>query len=523
LSREWTSEKLFSSIDESDFILRSIRPWARVVLEDISGVKLTDPQSDRLVGFWLLHLVHQIVGLDHSTRATQPPSENSLRLQIPRSQREHMSLAYNNADYRNRYLKLIHDLESCNHQLDSLSLERISLKSQGVLREAREKVRRISSQRSSGERRAIWIIDPYLKLNYGERLAAKRRTSQFFSWIPAHYSPESGRNELAWSKRLELSRSIEITDHESLARALVPLLVPCGYAEDLADSFRELSRYAPIPPRVLYTANGLQSSFTFQLAASLWGDSETFVCVHQHGGHTGLDKRHVLEDLEVELSHRYYTFGWTDERSKTRALPIAQPRNGSRVAQTRLLLMSLESSPFTYRLQPFCVADHVDLCLKETSEFLNESIHKESIVVRCRDVEAHTLGLATMGIQMEAIRGLGTKSIARSSLVVHNYLGTSWLESLAMNVPTVCFIPPGIHLFRASAQPFADRLQQVGILHYSGLDAAKFVNGFRGDPSSWWNSAEVQEAREAFVARYANFSDNWLEAWQTEFESLLAE
>lgn len=49
------------------------------------------------------------------------------------------------------------------------------------------------------------------------------------------------------------------------------------------------------------------------------------------------------------------------------------------------------------------------------------------------------------------------------------------------------------------------------------------MNGLRGDPSSWWNSAEVQEAREAFVARYANFSDNWLEAWQTEFESLLAE
>jgi len=145
------------------------------------------------------------------------------------------------------------------------------------------------------------------------------------------------------------------------------------------------------------------------------------------------------------------------------------------------------------------------------------------MVVRCREAEAQTLGLATMGIQMEALRGFGAKSIARSALVVHNYLGTSWLESLAMNVPTVCFIPPGIHSFRASAQPFADRLQQVGILHYSGLDAARFVNGFRGDPSSWWNSAEVQEVREAFVARYANFSDNWLEAWQTEFEALLSE
>jgi len=33
----------------------------------------------------------------------------------------------------------------------------------------------------------------------------------------------------------------------------------------------------------------------------------------------------------------------------------------------------------------------------------------------------------------------------------------------------------------------------------------------------------VQEAREAFVARYANFSENWLPAWMEEFERLLAE
>ncbi|MGA0378969.1 MAG: hypothetical protein ACO3NS_07560, partial [Ilumatobacteraceae bacterium] len=71
-------------------------------------------------------------------------------------------------------------------------------------------------------------------------------------------------------------------------------------------------------------------------------------------------------------------------------------------------------------------------------------------------------------------------------------------------------------------QPFVDALARVGIIHYSGHEAARFVNALRGDPSAWWKSVEVQEAREAFVARYANFSDDWLDAWQDEFESLLA-
>ncbi|MEY3615035.1 MAG: hypothetical protein RLZZ518_35, partial [Actinomycetota bacterium] len=117
----------------------------------------------------------------------------------------------------------------------------------------------------------------------------------------------------------------------------------------------------------------------------------------------------------------------------------------------------------------------------------------------------------------------GPIAASRAKLVIHNYVGTSWLETLAMNIPTVCFIPVGVHRFRAAAQPFADELVRVGILHYSGSDAAKFVNSFRGDPTSWWSSAEVQEAREHFVARYANFSHDWLPAWRTEFERLLDE
>ena len=92
-----------------------------------------------------------------------------------------------------------------------------------------------------------------------------------------------------------------------------------------------------------------------------------------------------------------------------------------------------------------------------------------------------------------------------------------------MDVPTVCFYDRRIFRPRAAAQPFIDAMANVGIIHYSGREAADFVNSLRGNPSSWWRLAEVQEAREAFVARYANFSENWLEAWQAEFESLLAE
>ena len=76
-------------------------------------------------------------------------------------------------------------------------------------------------------------------------------------------------------------------------------------------------------------------------------------------------------------------------------------------------------------------------------------------------------------------------------------------------------------LFRS--RPYFELLSRVGVLHHSGADAARFVNDLKGDPSSWWSKPEVQDAREKFVARYANFSENWLPGWMDEFERLLEE
>jgi putative transferase (TIGR04331 family) len=275
-------------------------------------------------------------------------------------------------------------------------------------------------------------------------------------------------------------------------------------------------------PRFLYSANGSQLNLPYQVVSSGWGAEGTRILSHQHGGHQGLDEIHAGEEYEIRASDVHYSFGWTDDRPNVKVLPAAMPSRARARAAGRLLLMTLADTDVVYRLQPFCVPSHVQRCASQTRSFLSELRWPSTPIVRGsrRDIDALRLD---SHYNLEGFEKPGSISASSSSLVVHNYLGVTWLETLAMNVPTVCFIPLGIHSFRATAQPFADRLQQVGILHYSGRAAAKFVNGLRGDPSSWWNSAEVQEAREAFVARYANFSDSWLEAWQTEFESLLSE
>ena len=106
-------------------------------------------------------------------------------------------------------------------------------------------------------------------------------------------------------------------------------------------------------------------------------------------------------------------------------------------------------------------------------------------------------------------------------MVVHNYLGSSWLETMALDIPSVCFYDPGTYSFRPESQPFIDELHRVGIMHSSGRAVASFVNSVRKNLDDWWRSAEIQDARRQFIERYANFSPDWREQWEREFQSVV--
>jgi putative transferase (TIGR04331 family) len=319
--------------------------------------------------------------------------------------------------------------------------------------------------------------------------------------------------------RFALADDVDSLEPEDVIRRLLPLTMPLGYAEALPDVQTRL--HSLRPPRLLYSANANQMHLPYQIASAMWSGKGATVVSHQHGGHQGLDVAHAGEEYEARASHLHYTFGWSDHRSNVRPLVTAPPAVKRPMKSDRLLLMTLADSDSTYRLQPFCTPDHVQVVARETRQFLSDLNWSADVVIRGShsDVEVlHTQHFT----RIDDLSISGATSASRAALTVHNYLGMSWLETLALDIPTVCFIPTGIHKFRAAAQPFADALIRVGVLHYSGSEAAKFVNSLHGNPAAWWQSAEVQEAREAFVARYANFSDNWLEAWTEEFERLLS-
>ena len=101
------------------------------------------------------------------------------------------------------------------------------------------------------------------------------------------------------------------------------------------------------------------------------------------------------------------------------------------------------------------------------------------------------------------------KRFLESEIVVHNYLGTSYIETMMLNVPTICFYDPNVYLFREEARDLMYDLESVGVIHRSAESAVEFMNKIEGKIQDWWLGGDVQFAKDCFLYKYADSSPQW--------------
>jgi len=373
---------------------------------------------------------------------------------------------------------------------------------------------------------AVRVVDPYLKITAMAELKAALQSRRCMRWASVVTPPQPAAPSL--DKRLAIAKSDVAADASSTLRRMIALTAPIDLVEQHHMLASSVMARLDERVRVIYTANAHQSSTMFRHMMYAQRELGSRVLIHQHGGGYGIDEQHLGEDHDIALSDTFYTWGWhrSNEGHRVRALPTAFPSRSSGPPSVPALLMSLPVTSHFYRLQPFLLPSHVTHVVDETINFVNALSDGAALRVRSSGADpfpVDRLRKAGAIVSVDDCREPGALAASRAQLVIHNYLGTSWLETLAMNVPTVCFYDPVIYRPRETARPLFEALLRVGVLHRSGADAARFVNQLKGDPGAWWNSPDVQVARRALVVRHANFSDNWRDVWQAEFERLLAE
>lgn len=306
---------------------------------------------------------------------------------------------------------------------------------------------------------------------------------------------------------------------ERFIRLSLPEIIPICYLEGYGQLVQQVESLPwPKRPQFIYTANNFDMDEIFKLWTGSRVEEGIPYIAGQHGNHAGTHvywgKQYVTEQA---ASSKFLTWGWTNDDANNIpafVFTIAGKKFKRCNSKGGLLLIEFDNQD---RQGP--QDDYFEFGIFQEEQFrfverLPEAIRHQLVIrlhpssrnscwsgkQRWKDISPNT-HIEPYGTPLQNL-------IDQSRLVVHSYDSTGILETLALNIPTICFWHGGLNHLLPSAKPYFELLRSAGILADTPEQAAKFITCHWGNIGEWWESSKVQDARETFCNQYARVEKN---------------
>jgi len=307
----------------------------------------------------------------------------------------------------------------------------------------------------------------------------------------------------------------------NIAADMIPRQIPIVYIEGYR-ALRKQTDHLPWPrnPKVIFTSNAYGSDDTFKEWAAKKIESGTPLVIGQHGGHYGGGLWSFSEDHQIAVSDKFLSWGWKDDRHSSKIIPVGQlkyktPLGIDHGAQKKLLMVSGAMPRYSYFMYSAIVArqwlDYFEDQVKFVAT-LPDALRSE-VLLRLYPLD---YGWAQKMRWYDQFPDLAVDDgqsrmddlIRQSRIYISTYNATTFLESFTMNVPTVIFWNPEHWELRASAQPYFDTLERVGIFHRTPESAAIHVGKVWDDVNAWWADPGLQKAVAEFKQVFCHIPDD---------------
>lgn len=302
---------------------------------------------------------------------------------------------------------------------------------------------------------------------------------------------------------------------EEWARRWIPQNIPRVYLEgyqELVDCSKSM-RW-PRNPDLIWTSGSFNSDDVFKSWAAECVEAGTALVIGQHGGVYGLAKWSSTEDHEISISDRYLTWGWKDENEETVCpVGVLRPQVWLELEDRKPcnVLMVLGAGPRqVHRMFAGPVAGQWSNYFEDQCQFI-EALSGE--VRACLVVRPDRSYLGANGSEqlIERIPDIvideGTENIReefqKTKLLIVTYNGSSMLEALSMDIPTLIWLDPAFWEFRKSSVATLEQLREVGIFHNCRDSAIQHISEIWNDIEGWWDRSSVQAARKTVSENYA--------------------
>lgn len=373
-------------------------------------------------------------------------------------------------------------------------------------------VKRLASRLNNAmaRRNKYMITQTYLPRKEEIRLAIRLRTLPF-KW------QDVALDELAINsnsrERVEIKTS-ESRNAEQFIRKIISQHIPMLYVEHYQSVSKIFTKKSlPSRPTTIFTSNLHMASEQFLLWMSHKALNGTRLVIGQHGGVHGMSKYDSQEFRhEMQIADSYLSWGWSSSANKS-VVPsfalINASSNDHRTTHSSLrssLLLVVDSTyryPSPNRGVNGPLVQYLDNCFALT-EHLSPEVRDKTCVRLYHEHEYFdndqgpiwsnrfpNLNINTGHTAMEQHRD-------HARIVLCTSIGTTYIETIHRNVPTVIFLDPTISPLKSEHDEIFKLMEQSGVLHYSAKSTAEHINLVWNQVDEWWQSRPVHDSITKF-------------------------
>lgn len=319
-------------------------------------------------------------------------------------------------------------------------------------------------------------------------------------------------------RTLSINISPENNFEEFLSRMLIKH-IPKIYIEGFSRSCEKIEKIGwPSEPKLICTAIGLGYDPYFMLYTAINVEMGSILYYMQHGGVYGVDKFVANEKHEIVVSDKYFTWGWKND-SSNKIVPLGINKiNHALVGgfnkKSKLVIVFANGSRYASggSGQP---AINYDNYMKNIALFI-ESLDSKIINHLILRTHPWDLGFSPALRLKEIFPNLaidaGVEKISvlyrKARVVIHTYNQTGFLETIALNIPTILICDLTIVPIRDSAIPIYNELKRVGVLFDNAYLAGAHIDSIWDNVESWWQNEELQIVLSKFKKEYCHIENN---------------
>ena len=309
-----------------------------------------------------------------------------------------------------------------------------------------------------------------------------------------------------------------INNFETFIKKNINDFIPISFIENFKLINNNISKmYLPKKLKVIITSHMLRDThYARYCAQQIEGGAKL---IHgQHGGVYGQYKFIWNEDHELKTCDRFLSWGWTNSNNKIYPFGLIKPINKLISAKNKkinkcknLLLIIRARARYTQLINSSTGSEQFLEYINNNIKFagkLNSNIREENLLLRFHtrkfgwnEEERWNNKFKTLNIDW------GEKPIPKminsSRIVVSSYIATSYLETLAANIPTIVFEDLKNTELNNESLDQLNELKKVGIFFDNPTEAALFINKIWLNVENWWFNDNLQMKVKKFNEIYA--------------------